>query len=151
MKQSAFTPLPAVIGMAGLVALAVGMTSAIAAEPAKDAPTAEKSETMIIKMVKHEGAPGEHSKEKIAKIMAECGLEKATVDTESEVKDADGKVKRARVVICNRNAGLDKAGMVKRLEEARSRVAEVAELSSEAKAKALASLDSEIARLKSEK
>jgi NH3-dependent NAD+ synthetase len=151
MKKMQFSGFTTTIGMTGLVALALGMTSVAAADPAADAPKTEKNETMIIKMVKHDGTPGEHSKEDIAKIMADCGVDKATVDTESETKDSDGKVKRARVVICNRDTGLDKQAMVKRLEEARNRVAEVTELSGEARAKALASLDAEIARLKSEK
>ena len=151
MTKTQFSPLPAAIGMAGLVALALGMTSAVAAEPEASAPKAAPQETMIIKMVKHNGKPGEHSKEHVAKIMADCGMDKATVDTESESKDADGKVKRSRIVICNHHKGVDNATLVKRLEEARSRVSAVTELSGEAKAKALASLAAEIERLKSSK
>ena len=152
MKRSVFSALPAVIGMAGLVALAVGMTSAIAAEPEASAATADKNETIIIKMVKRDGDSAKAGdKEHMAKIMSDCGMEKATVDSESETKDANGKVKHSRIIICNRSAGIDNEALVKRLEEARKQVADVTELSGDAKAKALASLDAEIARLKSAK
>jgi len=50
-------------------------------------------------------------------------------------------------VICNR-LGEAQADILAALEKARARLAEVSELSEAAKAKALASLDEEIARLK---
>jgi hypothetical protein len=106
--------------------------------------------------MKHDGQPTSPDgvdDPRVATIMAKCGGEKPTVDSASETKDADGKIRKAHVIICNRHSGggITNADLVARLEEARKHVAEVGELSAEAKAKALASLDEEIARLKAAK
>jgi hypothetical protein len=151
MPTPSFNALPAILGMTGLIALAAGMTSAIAAEPA---PKVERQETVIVKVIKRDGQSvitGDGAE--ITSIMAKCGGAKPTVDTSSETKDADGKTRKAHVIICNRHTGdgTTNADLVARLEEARKHVADVTELSTEAKAKALASLDEEIARLKAAK
>jgi hypothetical protein len=151
MQKSSFNALPAILGMTGLIALAAGMTSAIAAEPA---PKVERQETVIVKVIKRDGQPvitGDDAE--ITSIISRCGGDKPTVDTSSETKDADGKVRKSHVIICNRHTGngITNADLITRLEEARKHVTEVGELSADAKAKALASLDEEIARLRAAK
>jgi hypothetical protein len=138
--------------MAGLFALAAGVTGAIAAEPA---PKVDHQETVIVKVIKRDGKPMSGSEEdaQVATLISRCGSDKPTVDTSSETTGTDGKVRKAHVIICNHHEGhgATNADLVARLEDARKHVADVAELSAEAKAKALASLDEEIARLKAAK
>jgi hypothetical protein len=148
MPKQVFNPLPAVLAMTGLIALAAGMTSAIAAEPA---PKAEKHETITVKVIKRSGETTNAGDDvDVATVITKCGGEKPTVDTSSETKDSDGKLHKAHIIICNHSEGkgITNADLAARLEEARKQVAEVTELAADAKARALASLDAEIARLK---
>lgn len=144
MHKTAFSPTLAMIGMTGLIVLAAGMTSAIAAEPAP-----EKHETVIVKVIQGDHGPSNPE----AMVMANCGGEKPTIDTSSETKGPDGKVKRSHIIICNKADGAeaDNASVIKRLQSARVNIAGITELTPEAKAKALASLDEEIARLSAAK
>ncbi len=142
MKPIHFSPAPVLVGMTGLITLAVGMTAAIAAEP-----KVEKHETVIIKMVH----TGDKQADQLSMLPPECNGKKPVIESGSESNEADGAVKRSHIIICNKDDGtaLNNADMVKRLEAARTHVEGISDLSSEAKAKALASLDAEIARLKS--
>ena len=121
-------------------ALLGGSTLALAHEEHKG----EVSKTIIIKQV--HGEPGkshDHSA-----MIAKCAGAAPTVDVSGEGKD-DDKVKRSRVIVCNK--GMAGADVVKALENARERIATQDELPAESKAKALAAIDAAIARHRSAK
>lgn len=100
----------------------------------------DRTETIIIKRV-HGGpdkamAHGDHV------MLAKCDGA-PDVDVADEGKDGD-KVKRQRIVICNKGAMGPQ--VIEALERARKSLAEQRELSDEARSKALAALDAAIAR-----
>jgi hypothetical protein len=133
-------------GMAAM-ALAFAGTSIAIASSSTD-PESKVRETVIVKVVSDDAhAAGAHADHEID-LTEKCGGTKPQVDTSDESKGPDGKIRHARIVICNR-LGEAQADILAALEKARARLAEVDELSDAAKAKALASLDEEIARLKS--
>lgn len=95
-------------------------------------------ETIIIKRV--HGAPGKGHSDHAMIAKCEGAPE---VDVSDDRKEGD-KVKRSRVIICNKGAnGVDVAAA---LEKARDRIAGQDELSAETKSKALAAIDAAIAR-----
>lgn len=111
----------------------------------------EKNETIVIKIVKtgDKGNAAEMAKHhKMAMIMEHCGDGVKAIDTQEETKTEDG-VKHSRVIICSKDGSPEGAGhALTALEKARERVAGITELSGESKAKALAAIDQEIARMK---
>jgi hypothetical protein len=143
--KSALLPLAMIAG-AGLILAA----PALAGDDKKE--TSEKNETIVIKIVKadHQGGAADIAKhEKMAMIMEKCGDGVKTIATSAdETKTTEG-VKHSRIILCAKESGHDRgAAALSALEKARERVASIAELSAESKAKALAALDQEIARMK---
>lgn len=128
--------------------------SALAFAGASIATAASKSgtprgETRIIKIVKHgdeEHASGEHQDMMIAD--ADCNGAKPQVDESDETKDENGKIHKSRVVICSRGHDAGPEALAA-LERARDKLAKADDLSERTRERALASLDREIARLKS--
>lgn len=134
-----------IAGIAATSLAFAGATIALASDG--DTPTAEPRETVIVKVVSGDApASGQDAADKTDDIK-QCGGARPQVDTSDESRDKDGKIRRARVVICNR-LGDSQADILEALEKARTRLAGISELSEAAKAKALASLDEEIARMK---
>ena len=132
------------LGSMAAAALAFAGTS-IALASASTEPDADAHETVIVKIISDD-AHAAHGHE--INLVEKCGGTKPQVDTSDDIKGEDGKIRHARVVICNR-LGEGQADIVDALEKARASLAEISELSDTAKARAIASLDEEIARLKS--
>lgn len=130
----------ALIG-AGLVSatlLALGSPGFAAGEPAE---TVVKK-TIIIRQ--HDGDGKVESEREI--VIATCPEGSRRFSTEAEGTGADGRSDKSRVVICA-SGNISDADMAKRLSEARDRLAKDLDAASSARAKALAELDKEIARL----
>jgi hypothetical protein len=132
-------------GMAA-AALAFAGTSIALASSSTD-PEPKVRETVIVKVISDDGHAATAHEDHDIDLVKKCGGTKPQVDASDESKGEDGKIRHARVVICNR-LGEAQADILAALEKARARLAEVSELSDATKAKALASLDEEIARLK---
>ena len=129
-------------GIAAAALVFAGASIALASDAS--APQADAQETIIVKIVKQDGhATMGHEVD----ATEHCGGMKPQVDTSEDTKGDDGNIRHARIVICN-HSGHGDGDMLSALEKARARLAAVTELSDDAKAKALASLDQEIARLK---
>lgn len=147
MTRSTGTAHARWLGGMAVIALAFAGTSIALASSSTD-PEPKVHETVIVKVVSDDAhAAGTHADHEID-LTEKCGGAKPQVDTSDESKGPDGKIRHARIVICNR-LGEAQEDVLAALEKARARLAEVDELSEAAKAKALASLDEEIARLKS--
>lgn len=134
------------LGSMAAAALAFAGTS-IALASDSTPPKGDVHETVIVKVISHDDHAMKNHEGDEHGMMKRCGTSKPQVDASDETKDDVGKVQRSRVIICNRGGHSD-AEMLASLEKARTRLAEVTELSDAAKAKALASLDREIARLR---
>ncbi len=147
MTRSTGTAHARWLGGMAVIALAFAGTSIAIASSSTD-PEPKVRETVIVKVVSDDvHAAGTHADHEID-LTEKCGGAKPQVDTSDESKGPDGKIRHARIVICNR-LGEAQEDVLAALEKARARLAEVDELSEAAKTKALASLDEEIARLKS--
>ena len=146
MTRSTATAHARWLGGMAVAALAFAGTS-IALASSDTNPDAERHETVIVKVISDDGHAARTLDDHEIDLTEKCGGIKPQVDTRDEAKAEDGKVRHTRVVICNR-LGEAQADILAALEKARARLAEVSELSDAAKAKALASLDEEIARLK---
>lgn len=132
-------------GMAATALAFAGTSIALAASGTDAEP--KTHETVIVKVISDDAhAAGAHDDHDID-LIEKCGGAKPQVDASDETKGVDGKIRHARVVICNR-LGEAQTDILAALEKARTQLAEVDQLSEAAKAKALASLDEEIARLK---
>ena len=117
-----------------------------------DKPSADDSDTVIIKVIKHSGdpktapttptPPGDTSVH-----VTSCEGGARTVDTMSESKDANGTITKSRVIVCAKG---DKGpqDLAQRLSKARQKIADGTELDAALKAKVLAALDQQIARAK---
>lgn len=134
----------------GAWALCLG--TAIAAQASSPPPStpAKTPEVIMIKVIKPEGSaqgdPSDHAM-KHAMSVADCKGGTQQFDSSDEVREGDKTLKRTRIVLCNKGDG--KGGDVTaRLTQAREALSGDTNLSAEAKAKVLASLDREIARLK---
>ena len=134
------------LGSIAAAALAFAGTGIALASNSTD-PKADAHETVIVKVISDDGHAGHGREVHEIDLVEKCGGAKPQVDASDDIKDEGGKIRHARVVICNR-LGEAQADILAALEKARARLAEVSELSEAAKAKALASLDEEIARLK---
>lgn len=134
------------LGGIATAALAFAGTGIALASNSTD-PKTGAHETVIVKVMSDDGHAAHAHKQHDIDLVERCGGAKPQVDATDDIKDEDGKIRHARVVICNR-LGEGQAEILAALEKARARLAEVSELSDAAKAKALASLDEEIARLK---
>jgi hypothetical protein len=117
-----------------------------------DKPSADDSDTVIIKVIKHKGdpktapatptPPGDTSVH-----VTSCESGARTVDTMSESKGADGTITKSRVILCAKG---DKGpqDLAQRLSKARQKIADGTELDAAIKAKVLAALDQQIASAK---
>lgn len=134
------------LGSMAAAALAFAGTSiALASDSTKTDGGAH--ETVIVKIIKDDGhgAGARHGRE-IA-IADACDSAKPQIDMSDETKGDKGEARHSRIMICN-HAGRNQGDMLAALEKARADIAGISELSESAKAKALASLDEEISRLK---
>lgn len=133
----------ATVGIAATGAIALGY-----AVPgiASDAVKTEKGDKVIIHMIKHGEGKAIDKDKTIVAITSGCETETKAIDTETSTTDESGKIKKTRIVICKR--GAKDGDMVAMLEKSRASIAEDTDLSEEARKKAVAALDAEIARLK---
>ena len=148
MTQSTPTAHARWLGSIAAVALAFAGAGIALASDAHD-PEADARETVIVKVVKHDGHAKMGHDDNEGEVAERCGGMKPQVDTSEDTKGDDGKVRHARIVICNHSGRTD-VEMLSALEKARARLAAVTELSDDAKSKALASIDREIDRLKAQ-
>lgn len=114
--------------------------------------SAGPGETVIVKVIKHRsGDQGADSKAlsegATVKMLENCG-EGKKIETDTETKSDTGEIRRTRVVLCARDAK-DGRSMVERLEATRKQMAEETNLTAAEREKVLATIDAEIARLKS--
>jgi hypothetical protein len=75
-----------------------------------------------------------------------CDGKMDKIDTETPTKDEDGKTVRTRIVMCHMGKK-DEASMLSRLQHARKTIADNGSIPTEARNKALAAIDAEIAKL----
>ena len=124
-------------------ALVVGTLFALASPTlAANEPEPKVTKTIIIRH--HDGAEKGREEKDIA--IADCAVGGRKFATENDVTDANGRLRKSKIVICGAPDITD-AEMAKKLSEARSRIAKDMEKAGEAREKALAALDKEIARL----
>lgn len=136
VSDKAFIAMGTAIVTGTLLALASPTFAANEPEP-------KVSKTIIIRH--HDGA-GEVRAEKEISI-ADCAGGGRKFATENEATDDSGKVRKSKVVICGAS-GITDAQMAEKLSEVREGLAKDMEKAGQAREKALAALDSEIARLK---
>ena len=126
---------------------ALVITPSAVADPAKP----EIREKTIIKIVKSGEAGTEVSDADVDAAIEKCRKGARKVDTANEIKGKDGKTRNTRVIICSDgDSKASQAQMLSALEKARERLASIDALSPEAKAKALAGIDEQLNRLKSQ-
>lgn len=128
----------------GLVALALALLPAAAQAHEGHDETRPKVEKHVTIIKRGEGGKPVDDAH-VAAALAKCKAEGQEVGTEVDT-EADGKKQRTRIMICGRAD----ADAVTALEKARGELAEEKGLSDEHRAKALATLDAEISRLKAE-
>lgn len=136
VSDKAFIALGTTLVAGTLLALASPTFAAGEPEP-------KVTKTIIIRH--HDGAGEVREEKEIA--IADCAAGSRKFATENEETDAEGKVRKSKVVICGAS-GINDAQMAEKLSQARERLAKDMERAGEAREKALASLDREIARLK---
>lgn len=125
-------------------ALVTGTLLALASPTfAANEPEPKVTKTIIIRH--HDGAGEVREEKEIA--IADCAAGGRKFSTENEVTDDSGKVRKSKVVICGAS-GINDAQMAEKLSAARDRLAKDMETAGQAREKALAALDREIARLK---
>lgn len=125
-------------------ALVTGTLLALASPTfAANEPEPKVTKTIIIRH--HDGAGEVREEKEIA--IADCASGGRKFATENEEADADGKVKKSKVVICGAS-GVTDAQMAEKLSAARERIAKDMDRAGETHEKVLAALDREIARLK---
>lgn len=124
--------------------------SAFAAGDTTPAPghTADDPHTMIIKVVTANGSDAATTMSDDGPAPCKAGAE--AVNTTSETVEADGKKRVSRIIMCRKDGGspADQASIAKHLEDARKRIADSNDLADDTRAKVLAALDAEIAKLK---
>ncbi len=125
-----------------LAALAFAVP-AVTAEPAKPEPREKK----VIKIVKLGDGAVSISDSDAEAAMVKCEKDGRKIETSTQTKGKDGKAEMTRVVLCSVD---DKVRMRSALESARESVANLDSLSPETKAKALAGIDEQLNRLKSQ-
>lgn len=133
-----------IMNMTLLAALALALP-AIAAEPAKP----EAREKKVIKIVKLGDGAVSISDAGAEAAMVKCEKDGRRIETSSESNGKDGKAEKTRVVVCS-VADADQARLRSALESARASLASLGELSPETKATALAGIDEQLNRLKSQ-
>jgi hypothetical protein len=130
---------------AALTALLI--TAPAFADPAKS----EIREKTIIKIIKSGDGTTEITDVDVGAATEKCRTDARKVDTSTETEGKDGKTEKTRVIICADGEGeADQARLLSALEKARESLARLESLSPETKAKALAGLDEQLNRLKSQ-
>ena len=131
----------------GALALVAGAATASAHET-------EKERKEVRTVVIHKDGEGGHAEAHAIVHGAKCKDAVVKSDVDVETEGEDGKKQRTRLLICNseKDAAKARAQALEALEKARENLAERDEdaLSAEHRARALAALDAEIARLKSQ-
>lgn len=120
---------------------------------AKDAPKVEKKIIRVItvdengkeKTLSETTVGGGERKIHVMAMGHDCHEGTKMVDSATESKD-DGKTEKTRILMCSKGP-IDKAKLAERLKAARERLAAENELTEAARAKAIAALDAEIAKL----
>jgi hypothetical protein len=132
----------ALCSVAAITLMALAVPSFAAAET-----KAETSENVTIKVIRKEkaGVSGQDDHE-VTTLISTCNDGTRKVDSVTQSKDDDGKMQRTRIILCSLG-GRDDAALAKGLAEARASIVAEKELSDDARSKALAALDQEIARL----
>lgn len=137
----------------GIGAAAVAFAGATIAA-ASDSRDSKDGDVQIIKIMRI-GEDGKHGKGAVYKheitLVERCDGQKPQVDESEETTDKSGNVRKSRVVICTRGGEAHSAQALEALERAREKLAGVDELSEAAKARALASIDEQIARIRAQK
>lgn len=128
-----------------ILAILAFAVSAGAAAPAKPAPGEKK----VIKIVKLGDGAVSISDSDAEAAMVKCENDGRKIETSTEKKSNDGKTEKTRVVICS-TGDHNQTRMRSALESARESVASLDSLSPETKAKALAGIDEQLNRLKSQ-
>jgi hypothetical protein len=124
-------------------ALVVGTLFGLASPTlAANEPAPKMTKTIIIR---HDDGTQEMREEKNI-VIADCAAGGRKFATENDVADDNGKIRKAKIVICGA-PDLSDAQMAKKLSEARDRIAKDMADAGDARDKALAALDKEIARL----
>lgn len=137
---------------ASLVSIASALAALLIAIPVSADPTKpEKQEKTIIKIIKSGDGTADKSDIDTDVVIKECSPGARKVDTMDETKDKDGKTQKTRLILCAKGEGeADQAQLLSALEKARERLANLDALSAETKAKALAGIDEQLNRLKSQ-
>lgn len=137
-------------GIGAAAAAFAGATIAVAS----DSKDAKDEDVQVIRIVRI-GEDGKHKKgvfrEHEITLVERCDGQKPQVDESEETTDKSGNIRKSRVVICTRGGEAHSAQALEALERAREKLAEVDELSDAAKARALASIDDQIARIRAQK
>ncbi len=129
------------------VLTALLMTAPAFADPAKP----EMREKTIIKIIKSGEGSTEITDADVSAATDKCQADARKVDSATETEGKDGKTQKTRVIICSDgDSEADQARMLSALEKARESLAKLDSLSPETKAKALAGLDEQLNRLKSQ-
>lgn len=129
-----------------------GATIAAASDSRDDAGNGEDVQVIKIVRIGEDGrkhGKGSYHEHQIT-LVEQCDGQKPQVDESEEVTGKDGKVRKSRVVICTRGGEVHSARALEALERAREKLSGVDELSDAAKARALASIDEQIARLRAQ-
>ena len=135
------------LGLGCAVALAtagLSLGTANAATQDKDSVTTEKVEKRVI-IREVDGSKREPLSAEMREKIAKC--EGQPFEANADLKGADGKQQRTRVVLCTK--GGDPKMSAERLEKAATRIESDSDMSPEAKAKILAELRAKIAELRS--
>lgn len=139
----------------GAIAASAIVFSGATIAAASDKTDAGAEDVQIIKIVRHHDGDGKYAKGTVHEheitMIERCDGQKPQVDEAEETTDKDGKVRKSRVVICSKGGTMGTTQALEALERARASLADVTELSESTKARALASLDEQIARLRAEK
>jgi beta-lactamase regulating signal transducer with metallopeptidase domain len=135
------------LGLGCAVALAgagLSLGTANAATQDKDSTTTEKVEKRVIIRNVGEGPMREPLSEEMRAKIEKC--EGQPLEANADMKGADGKQQRTRVILCTKG---DPKMAAERLEKSLSRIESDGDMSPEAKAKILAELRAKIAELRS--
>jgi len=109
---------------------------------AANEPEPKVTKTIVIR---HDDGTQEMREEKNI-VIADCAPGARKFATENDVTDENGRLRKAKIVICGAPDITD-AEMAKKLSDARERIAKDMENAGDGRDKALAALDGEIARL----
>ncbi len=104
------------------------------------------NDQVSVHVIRHDAAKPAANDSTVVAITSGCDGTAKQIDTETVTKDEGGKVEKTRIVLCS-SKGAKMSDLPARLGRAREAISSQTALSAEAKAKALAALDKEIANL----